>query len=171
MSCEDEVFGRLRAKLTNQKNVQIISLHPPSGKAYETALVGFPIFDQGTRTRGRSHVDTIFISSQALFLLELKCFSHESADDIEKLRRIRDQLGLTCVIEVISKRVPDIGSDRLNMIQELILGLAVEHHDTELPEDFIILECQSRLTLAHAGSRIPASVKTFLRDFADQVTF
>jgi len=134
MSLEDIAFNfiisHLKAKLIN-----IISAHPPSGKAYDTDLIRLPAKN---RNSGRYHIDVIFESEGVLCLTEIKGSTGESADDIIKLRAIVNEYTRLELIKLIRKRscLETVDWDNINFIVPVI-GAAIG--GVQCPHDFVFL--------------------------------
>jgi len=170
VTAEERVFDRLRKGLLRSEEIRVISLHPPSGKSYDTDLIRFPVIQDGVRTRKRAHVDAVFVWEWALFLVELKGKSSESADDTAKLRDLRDHIGLEELLRVIRRRQFGDPQGSLGKIDTLVLGLGVGQHDITTESDFLVLELGGKTT-GYAGKSVSPRGKEFLRSFCDEVTF
>lgn len=167
MTREQRVFEALKAQLLTRTDITIIALHPPSGKAYDTGLIRFPVVANDIKTRGRNHVDAIFIASDTIYLIELKGSSRESVADIVKLRALRDVLGLAKILTIIRCRQPEHVS-ALHRVVKLVIGLGVECHDVLTPNEFIVFQFGSELT-GYAGTAIDGATVEFLHSFCDCV--
>lgn len=148
------MFQRIRDSLVAIENATLISLHPPSGKAYESDLIRFPVFEGEVRTRKRMHVDIIFAHSGSLYLLELKPASTQSAEDIRKLERLRDEVGLGEMLRIIGRRVDSSLTKKLEEVRSLVIGLGVGKHDSPTPPGFIVIETGKNV-IAHVGLGVP----------------
>lgn len=170
MTPEARVYERLRDRLLRHPEIHLVSLHPPSGKSYDTDLIRFPVFRNGVRTRERSHVDVVFVWKETLFLIELKGNSSESLEDTAKLRELRDQIGIEELLQIIAKRYRALAWNSLRPIKTLVLGLGVEKHEGPTAPDFVVIVVQQNI-IGHAGTSVSDSGKEFLRNFCDSVTF
>lgn len=150
----------LYAWFENRKSCQIVSFHPPSGKAYGSDLVRIPRRSGGDRTRERYHVDVVVAEGEFLLLLELKCRLSESDADVAKLRDIRESYAITELLELIRRRTTT--SADLSGVRKLVLGLGYEVQDqVEVPEDFVTFCTSAPQPIIRAGTVVPADVREF----------
>jgi hypothetical protein len=135
-TCETRVGNRLVNWLQLQPQFTVLSYHPTSAKAYQTELIRIPRLDaNGTRTKERYHVDVIFLTSTALWLVELKCRTSESIFDIAKLREIRTRYTLPRLLSLIRSRLTSAEPELLSTVQHLYIALGVEFVDACVPDD------------------------------------
>lgn len=162
-TCEDRVGLFLYDHLAQNSNVTIISYHPPDGKAYATDLIRIPKKknQSGIGARDRYHVDVIFVVSNFLVLVELKCSLNESEQDILKLREIRDTYSLQELISIITKRLTTASPDLLENIEELVLALGYENSpdNLRLPSEFIGFKVTNGIISAQYGSDISPNIR------------
>jgi hypothetical protein len=105
-------------------------------------------------------VDLIFSIKKFLFLAESKGHSKESEDDIRKLRSIKEHLNLDGINQQLNRQgitVPD-------EITTLVLMIAVETIDSEIPADCVFLEISENSLSVRYGSQIPTSVISALTE-------
>jgi hypothetical protein len=163
-TCEDRVGLVLYKYLAENKKATLISYHPPDGKAYATDLMRIPKKNKiaGSATRDRYHVDIIFIISNYLVLVELKCSLAESEHDISKLREIRDTYSLQELISIISRRLTTSNPKILENINQLVLALGYENSSAniELPSEFICFKVIDGDVSIQYGDNIPLAIKT-----------
>ena len=86
MTAEDHVAYSLREFYLSFPQVDIISFHPPSGKAYETHLIRFPVLENLGMAAKRRHLDFIVRCGRFLVLQELKGDAASSAADLRPER-------------------------------------------------------------------------------------
>jgi hypothetical protein len=162
-TCEDRVGLGLYKHLANDRNVTLISYHPPDGKAYATDLIRIPKKAKtvNATTRDRYHVDVIFTISNYLVLVELKCSLAESEQDIAKLREIRDTYTLQELISIISRRLTTADPQILENISELVLALGVENSSPNvvMPSEFICFNVISENVSIQYGSNVSLAIK------------
>lgn len=159
-TCEDRVAELLYGWFENRKSCQIVSFHPPSGKAYSSDLVRISRRSRGNRTSDRYHVDVVVVEGEFLLLLELKCRLSEAGEDVAKLRDIRDSYTVTELLELIRRRTTT--SADLSGVRRLVLGVGYEIQDQEEgPEDFLTFRASTTQPLIRAGNAVPADVRAF----------
>lgn len=151
-SCEARVCEKLYRRALSLKFVNILSWNPPNSKSYRAPNLKLP-WMEGKRRR-RDSLDAIWTVEDCLFLVELKCCSSESGKDIEKLRRIRDNLGLEQIVVFLRRQ----GVDIEERVTQLALIIGVERVDTETPSDFTVLEVTDRGISPFFGSQIVLQV-------------
>jgi hypothetical protein len=121
MTVEDHVAYALRRYYLSFPNVEIISFHPPSGKAYETPLVRFPVLENLGIASKRRHLDFSIRCGRFLILQELKGDAASSFDDQIKLIALQRELGIAGIVKTIARRIPIITAQPT--INRLILSL------------------------------------------------
>lgn len=100
----------------------------------------------------------VAIQNEHLLLIELKCALSESADDIQKLREIRDSYAVSELVELIQRR-STIGVD-LSGVKGLVLGLGFENHDSDnAPDDFVTFCTATAPPVITVGTKLPADVQ------------
>ena len=134
MTAEDHVAYALRQFYLSFPRVDIISFHPPSGKAYETHLVRFPVLENLGIASKRRHLDFIVRCGRFLILQELKGDAASSADDQVKLLALQRELGITGIIKTIARRVPSITN--APAIDRLVLSLGYSSDNEAVPPPF-----------------------------------
>lgn len=134
MTQEEHVAYALLKLYRSLLKVDVISFHPPSGKAYETPLVRFPVLKNIAIASKRRHLDFIVRCGRFLILQELKGDANSLVDDFVKLRALRDELGLNGILKTIAKRVPSIKNSP--NIDRIILSVGCYDHKSVLPLDF-----------------------------------
>ena len=136
MTAEDHVAYALRSFYLALPNVEIISFHPPSGKAYETPLVRFPVLKNSAIASKRRHLDFIVRCGRFLILQELKGDAASTRDDQVKLLALQNELGITGVVKTIAKRNPSI--TKSPAIDRLVLSLGFLGQNKEIPPPFSV---------------------------------
>jgi len=134
MTAEDRVAYALRTLYLSFPEVHIISFHPPSGKAYETPLIRFPILQNLGIASKRRHLDFIVRCGRFLILQELKGDAASSSNDQVKLLALQQELGLGGIMKTIRARVPTIVTPPT--IDRLILSLGFSTYNAEIPRIF-----------------------------------
>lgn len=134
LSLEDITYDKIiRAVVRSEAN--LISAHPPSGKAYDTPLIRIPAYG---RNSGRYHIDLIFEFECILFLVELKGCSSESIKDIDKLRKILGDYSQDELVRLIQNRSEQEGVD-WKSIFVTVPAIGVSIHDLDVPPDFVTI--------------------------------
>jgi hypothetical protein len=160
VSCEDEVSEKLYAHFEERTRLHVRHWHPPGGKKYFTPHLRVPVIVGRTR-KGRKLIDLILTDSELLILIECKCASSESADDIEKLRKIRDEVGLEKLKTYFTRQGVDVAD-----AQHLILGLGVRYLDSPLPDEFVAFTTPRKGTpQIQWGRNIGSEIKALLASF------
>ena len=167
MTKEDRVGDAMLKYLHNRSDIEIISFHPTSGKAYQTDTIRFKVQRNGTATSTRYHVDMILVVGDLLLLIEFKGTSAESTNDVTKLRDLRETYSLQEFIRIISRRL-SLSNSSIGQVTELVLAIGVEDHNAHVPDDVAVfvaldehvtLECspslRSRLS-PYFGDIMPA---------------
>jgi hypothetical protein len=134
MTTEDHVAYALRKLYLSFPRVDIISFHPPSGKAYETPLVRFPVIANIGIAARRRHLDFIVRCGRFLILQELKGDAASSHDDQVKLLALQREFGLPGIIKTIAKRIPTIQT--APVIDRIILSLGFSVDNEKIPDPF-----------------------------------
>jgi hypothetical protein len=123
--------------------VQILSYHPTSAKAYQSEIIRISRkLPNGKRTRDRYHVDLIFVYRDELWLTELKCSLSESWGDIAKLNDIASSYTLEELKALIAGRLTCISPAALKGIRRLVLSLGVMNIDSSIPEEFVVFQAR-----------------------------
>jgi hypothetical protein len=161
-SCEDRVSDALYAWFSKKPALQIVSFHPPSGKAYGTDSIRIPKVLDGHRTRDRYHIDALVIGGSFLFLFEFKCRLSECDDDVAKLREINKCYRPDALVDLIRRRVT-VDLD-LSPVKHIIPGLGFEVKDRDtVPGDFLSFCTSETPPQILPGSTLDASIsKLFL---------
>ncbi len=142
-TCENRVGSMLVDYLSGFPEVQILSYHPTSAKAYQSEIIRISRrLPNGTRTRDRYHVDLIFVYGEELWLTELKCNLSESWGDIEKLTDIASSYTLEELTTIIAGRLTSIFPVDLKRIERLVLSLGVMNIDSRIPEGFVVFRAR-----------------------------
>lgn len=130
-SCEDTVGIILEDAINSSAVWNLIAYHPPSAKSYSYDHFPFPILgDNGLRQgKGRYHFDIIAVSGSCLLIVELKCKSSESSEDVEKLRRFTETYSLEKIKAFISTRMSTYSSEMISPITELVTAIGVKYSD------------------------------------------
>ena len=142
-TCENKVGSILVDYLSGLPEVQILSYHPTSAKAYQSEIIRISRkLPDGKRTRDRYHVDLIFVYNEELWLTELKCNLSESSGDIEKLADIASSYTLEELTALIAGRLTSISPTFLKRIRRLVLSLGVMNVDSQIPEGFVVFRAR-----------------------------
>jgi hypothetical protein len=110
-------------------------------------------------------LDAIWVIEECLFLVELKCSSSESGKDIEKLRRIRDKLGLEQIITFLRRQ----GVEITEQVTQLALLIGVEKVDTIIPADLTVLEVTDRGINPFFGAQVTAQTREEINRFCNPI--
>ena len=151
MSLEDEAFNALTAFICFNKNLELISAHPPSGKSYFTDLIRIPSPTQNKTGNRRAHIDIIFCSKQYLYLCEVKGTAKEANEDIIKLRSIRDYYQLDKLKNFIIERLTQPYSF-LKCCSELVLAIGCTKVDSKLEQDILYIQAEDANSVTLKGN-------------------
>ncbi len=154
-TCEDKVSENLYRYFATKSKFKVIHWHPPGGKKYFTPHLRIPLFRHGVR-KGRELIDLILCRDNLLLLIECKCNTSESENDVTKLRSIRDTVGLVRLNQYFRRQGADTGP-----ADTLVLGLGVRSIDSETPEEFItFVSAAPGLPELHFGRDVPQHTRT-----------
>jgi hypothetical protein len=135
MTVEEHVAYTLLEYYQSSAGTDIISFHPPSGKAYGTSLIRFPVSrDRDAGASRRRHVDFILRCGRFLILQELKADSAHLTDDFLKLEALVSDFPLPALLDVISRRVPRIGTPP--PINRIVLSVGYSENNGHIPARF-----------------------------------
>jgi|GEM_PF-4928434 len=162
-SCETRVCENLYKRALLMNFVTILSWNPPNAKSYRAPNLKLPWLD-GQRRR-RDSLDAIWVIEECLFLVELKCFSSESGKDVEKLRRIRDRLGLEQIVTFLRRQGVEIGKG----VTQLVLTIGVNKVDTPIPADFIVLEVTNEGISPFFGAQVTGQAQEKTNRFCHSI--
>lgn len=158
-TCETRVSDRLHNLLSRIPFVRILSWNPPNAKSYHAPNLIFPKIVNGAR-KGSDRIDVVFETKRVLFLVELKCLATQAEDDLVKLRRVRDTLGLSGVVEAIQRQGVVVDSQ----VAGLALAVGMEIVDRDAPTDFSFLEIAESAIRVTLGYDVDPQVKGALDD-------
>lgn len=127
--------------------MRVIHWHPPGGKKYFTSHLRIPLIRNGVR-RGRYRVDLILADDELLVMMECKCRASQSAQDIQKLREIRDRIGLAKLVELFTNQ-----GTPLPNCKHLMIGIGVKYIDAPVPEDLFAFRVSDGIQRVF-GSRV-----------------
>lgn len=139
MTPEDEAFNSIVDHIHLNKNLLLISAHPPSGKSYFTDLIRIPSPLQNKTGNRRAHIDIIFCSKQYLYLCEVKGTSKQAREDILKLRSMRDHYTFEKLSKLISDRLTQLNI-LLKSCNELVLAIGCNTVDSDLEQDILYIQ-------------------------------
>jgi hypothetical protein len=156
MTEEDFVAYALWEMYLSFPRVEIISFHPPSGKAYDTPLVRFPNLKNLGGASKRKHLDFIVRCGRFLILQELKGAAGSSKEDQAKLLALHDELGTSGIVRTIAKRVPAI--TKLPKIDRIVLSLGFSTNNATVSGPFTTV-CVDKMknTTWHWGSDLTSA--------------
>ena len=156
-TCESRVSENLYRHVAASKSSRVLSWNPPNAKSYRAPNLKLP-WREGSRRR-RDLVDAIWVSTDSLVLAELKCYTSESEGDIEKLRRIRHQLGLQDLVTLLRRQGADLAPEP----RQLALVLGVEKLDTDVPADFTAMEVAEEAIVPFFGSEVGDDIRNAIK--------
>ena len=135
MTLEEHVAYTLLEHYRTKPAVDVISFHPPSGKAYETPLVRFPILkNSGSGASKRRHLDFIVRAGRYLILQELKGDAAGLSDDFLKLDALHQEYDLDRLMNTLAKRVPRVRTGPT--IDRVLLSVGYSTDNGTIPERF-----------------------------------
>lgn len=137
-TAEARAGRRIISALIDSTNIEVLSYHPTSSKAYETDLIRIPKRIGAARTKERYHVDIIAASPDTLWLIELKGQSAESDLDVKKLKEICNTYSVDELVDIILRR-QTTSQSTLKEIRHIQMCLGVETHNAQIPPDVLVL--------------------------------
>ena len=134
MTLEEHVAYSLLNFYQSRDRIEVVSFHPPSGKAYDSALVRFPILNNIGLAGKRRHLDFIVRCGRFLILQELKGDASSLVEDVLKLQNLESELGIDGIVQTIAKRVPRIRN--MPKIDRLVLSVGYSKINGVIPGIF-----------------------------------
>lgn len=151
MTLEDIAFNSIINFLQNNKNFDLLSAHPPSGKSYFTDLIRIPEPIRDGTAAKRYHVDIIFCSDRVLYLCEVKGIADESDDDIAKLKNLKKCYSIQELKKIISDRLT-LPSSRLLSVQNIVIAIGATKTGKRIDNEFLYIMAAKNNMLTLIGS-------------------
>jgi hypothetical protein len=108
-------------------------------------------------------VDVVFAVRHVLVLAESKGRSSQARTDVDKLRSIRDGLGLDGIRQQLERQNIQVPPE----VTTLVLAVAVETMDTDVLSDFAFILATDQGIEASFGPAVEVSAVDTLRQFID----